>query len=231
MVPRHVDDEVRTIDADPRTTAIRDADVGGEVLRAVLPGVVRWAEELVVGDARAVLLVGGVEPVPGGARLLDLGPAQPGVTPDALVIVAGPDVALVIAATAGSPLASWAAGAAAIRAVLDDLDLPPGSGAIVEQAMAQAPQTGGHAVGPLLTGLDHALRRERQAVAALLHDGPVQDLTAAQLLLDSAMWGPSLSDDVLTPLKQSLAALRAAITGARGLMGELSGPHSSDGGP
>lgn len=68
----------------------------------------------------------------------------------------------------------------------------------------------------LLLALEDAVDAVFVGVARRLHDGPVQDLTAAQLLLDSALSAdsPELRD-------RGLVALRAAITTSRALMRDL----------
>jgi signal transduction histidine kinase len=73
--------------------------------------------------------------------------------------------------------------------------------------------------------------RLRQHFATRLHDGPVQELTAAQLFLDTAIMElreqgvVDLGDD--SPLQRGAEALRAAIASTRALMREVAGEGSS----
>ncbi len=206
----------------PLAEAIRAADDSGRVLRAVLRGVATWASAVTAGDARSVVLVAGVD-APPAAHVVDADAA--------LVVAVGPDVALVAVADGQEPLATWACGGAAVQDLLARLVIPPGSVALVEQAVGAAPVTGGRASGALLEAMDAVLAHERASLAARLHDGPVQDLTAAQLLLDSALWAGDIPPEVRGTLDQGLDALRSAITAARGLMGDLAPRRSADGGP
>jgi hypothetical protein len=57
----------------------------------------------------------------------------------------------------------------------------------------------------------------------------VQELTAAQLLIDSALWGDDVPGSVREPLEQGLEALRQAITSCRGIMAELQGRRPGPG--
>lgn len=61
------------------------------------------------------------------------------------------------------------------------------------------------------------LAAERRAIAKRLHDGPVQELTAALLYLDLAA-ADAPSDRVLA---KGLAAVRAAVDSTRALLDDL----------
>jgi signal transduction histidine kinase len=191
----------------------------GEVVAGVLPGLARWAVDR-AGDALdAAAVVGGLANPPVGAIAVE--------GDGAVVVLACRDTALV--AVADGPRAVWAEGAAAVRAALGHLALPPGAGARVEQAVARAPEAGGRDAGPVLAALDAAVSAERAALAATIHDRPVQELTAAQLLIDSALWGDDVPGSVREPLEQGLEALRQAITSCRGIMAELQGRRPGPG--
>jgi signal transduction histidine kinase len=199
------------------------AGTGGVVSRTALAGIARWAEVAVGADAATLLLVAGLADPPTGALVVE--------HEDELVLVTGPGVALVAVSEGGAALASWALGAEAVRSAAALLDVPPGSAAVVDRALASAPMAGGQATAAVCEALEVALQGERREVAARLHDGLVQDLTAAQLLLDSALWSDALPGDVRSPLEDGLAALRSAISGARVLMGDLLAGAADDSGP
>jgi signal transduction histidine kinase len=64
------------------------------------------------------------------------------------------------------------------------------------------------------------VQAERRRIAALLHDGPIQELTAAHLLLNSAIAGrPDTANDPV--LQQGLRSLEAAVESCRALMQDL----------
>jgi signal transduction histidine kinase len=76
------------------------------------------------------------------------------------------------------------------------------------------------AVPALLVALNDVAVAAGTQAAHRLHDGPVQELTAAQLLMESAL--PADHEDA-DGLVRGLEALRAAILSTRQLMAELSG--------
>lgn len=200
----------------PLVEAMRRSDggaSGGTASLGVLPGAAQWAAGHVGGGSDAVVLVAGIEPRPIGA--IEVG------GPTALVIAAAPDLAFV--AVGDGDRIAWSPDLGAVRAVVEAIDLPPGAGAVVEQALARAPEAGGLPVGPVLAALEAVIGAERRGIATRLHDGPVQELTAAQLLLDSALWADGLPDAVRGTLERGLAALGMAMESCRRLMGELAG--------
>jgi signal transduction histidine kinase len=70
--------------------------------------------------------------------------------------------------------------------------------------------------------MDDSVRDERRRLAARLHDGPLQSLTAAQLLLDSTL--PLLTGmpvEARNRLEQALAGVRDANGACRALVDEL----------
>jgi signal transduction histidine kinase len=62
------------------------------------------------------------------------------------------------------------------------------------------------------------LRWQRRRIAARLHDGPIQDLTAAHLFLDAAGYQNGGAGAAVSGATRNV---RAAMTGARGLMRDL----------
>jgi signal transduction histidine kinase len=190
-----------------------DGARGGEADIAMLDGLAWWGAVLAT-TAPGIALVAGVEPAPPGATALE--------APGPVVAVASPVVAF--AAVGDGPVARWAAGGDAVRAVLDVVGPPAGSGAVAEAALAGAPADGGFDVGAVVAALGAAVRGDRARTSARLHDGPVQELTAATLLLDSALWGQAIDADAREPVEQGLAALRAAISSCRALMTDLRRP-------
>lgn len=72
--------------------------------------------------------------------------------------------------------------------------------------------------------MEDPVTAERQRVAARLHDGPLQALTAAQMLLDSTL--PALggqSAEVRNRLEQALRAIRDANAACRAIVDDLVG--------
>jgi signal transduction histidine kinase len=71
------------------------------------------------------------------------------------------------------------------------------------------------------TGED-AVQTERRRIAELIHDGPVQELTAAQMLIETAVTQSlAARDDAM--LQRGLEMLRAAVLSCRTLMRDLAG--------
>lgn len=67
-----------------------------------------------------------------------------------------------------------------------------------------------------------AVAAERRDIAGRLHDGPIQQLTAAQLFFDTALM--QMADDARHPLLvRGHESLRDAIASCRALMRELAG--------
>lgn len=67
-----------------------------------------------------------------------------------------------------------------------------------------------------------AVAAERRRAAAALHDGPVQELTAALLFLDGATLGAGAIDGDL--VRRGSDALRSAVMSCRAMMDDLSRP-------
>jgi signal transduction histidine kinase len=208
-------DTVRTADPDAAELWLGDA---------MLHGLATWAAA--VARPWGTVLVGGADD-------LDL-PGQPlaaaGLDGHRVVVAAADS--MVLAAVAGADAAGVCSGSpAAVEAVVKALaDGGAGEGqrpdleAIRDTLQDAAPAD----VAPLVDALAAAVRTDRRATASRIHDGPVQELTAAQLLLDSATWGAQLPASVNDPLQQGISALRSAIGGCRAIMAWLSTPPGSD---
>lgn len=179
----------------------------GVVDRAVLVGLARWAAELTVGRAEAVALVGGMRTVPRGASEI--------AAPEGLVVLAAPEITF--AAIGAGDVAHWSSRGAAVRAVVELLELPEGSRSTVERALRCAPPESASLI-PIIEAIGEAVAHERHALASRLHDGPVQELTVAVLLLDGPHGGRAADE-------QGLTALRAAAASCRALMGALTEPE------
>ena len=70
--------------------------------------------------------------------------------------------------------------------------------------------------------MDDAVAVERRRLAAQMHDGPLQSLTAAQLLLDSTV--PLITQmpaEVRNRLEQAMAAMRDANAACRARIDDL----------
>ena len=78
-----------------------------------------------------------------------------------------------------------------------------------------------------MTDEQNAVAAERRRIAKLLHDGPVQELTATQLFLESALGEqPAIGENAM--MQRATHALERAITSCRALMGELAGGDDDD---
>jgi signal transduction histidine kinase len=183
----------------------------GTAARAVLPGLARWGAAAAVAAAGGAVLVRGVRPVPSGA-------VEVTATEDLVVVLAD---AVAVVAVADGPSVRWSCSPSAVRAVVELLELPRSAVDRVARAVARTSDEAPPGGVPLMRALDAVVAADRQELAGRLHDGPVQELTAAQLLLDSALWGVDLPAGARDPLEQGLGALRAAIAGCRTLMADL----------
>lgn len=197
---------------DRYTDAIRDRDPAAlrrRVDAPVLAGLAQWGEEH------------------GTVVSLGLSGDRPGVGGDergALVAVAGRGVALAAATAPEDPAeVVWTTDPGAVRGVLESLTDVAASSREAAAALGSVSDAASSVdVGSLIGGLAASVAADRQALAAALHDGPVQHLTAAQLLLDSAMWsGQEIPPTAREPIEQGLAALLQGIGGCRDLMRRL----------
>ncbi len=89
--------------------------------------------------------------------------------------------------------------------------------------LATGPVPPGHAdrVSALLDSIEAAASTAARAAAERLHDGPVQELTVAQLLIETAATQNGHADGAL--LGRGVETLREALASTRTLMGELLG--------
>jgi signal transduction histidine kinase len=146
----------------------------------------------------------------------------------AIVVASGPALAFAAASPAGSPEAlTWTTDVGAVRQVAEALrgDEALSAGAAEVLRSLPTPDEVQVDVASAVEAIGAAVDADRQQVAARLHDGPVQHLTAAQLLLDSAMWsGEDIPDAARAPIEQGLAALLQGIGGCREIMRELAEP-------
>jgi signal transduction histidine kinase len=191
---------------------------------SLLLGIAAWAAATSTG--RGAVLVGGVEQPQGTARVPDAASdeqfvlAATGVATLAAVI--GPRRERGIDAPGGTLVCSGMPHA--IAAGLEVLALRGGDaiGAAEHESM-QAALHGAEVtpVLPLLAGLESAIRADRSSIAAWVHDRLAQELTAAQLQIDTATWGAELPAAVDASLTEGLSSLRAAIGGCRRLMAWL----------
>ena len=182
------------------------------VNEAALPGLARWAAELASTAQPTAVLVAGISPVPVGCSVVD--------APAPMVAAVGPSLALVATVDPGSGLASWTAELEAVRAAVAGLDLPGDSVPLVAAALEHATSADPRTTAAVVAGIETAVGSQRAAVAGRIHDGMVQDLTAARLLADSALeeTGPGPARE---QLEAALRALRAAVDSSRVLMAEL----------
>jgi signal transduction histidine kinase len=100
--------------------------------------------------------------------------------------------------------------------------------ALAEQLGVELPRAGRpadglpRAVAALLVALDAAVAAARDHAAHRLHDGPVQELTAAQLVVESAASLSAADADALR-IHRGVELLRGAILSCRQLMADLAG--------
>lgn len=93
----------------------------------------------------------------------------------------------------------------------------------IDVVLGTAPVPPGHAdrVSALLDSIEAAASAAARTAAEHLHDGPVQELTVAQLLIETAVTQDGRSDGAL--LGRGVEAMREALASTRRLMGELLG--------
>lgn len=199
---------------------IRGRDPHAQQRRVAAPalaGLARWA-----AHQGAVASAGLAHGRGGGSTPEDRG---------AIVVAAGPALAFAAASLAGTPeVLAWTTHVGAVRevaeAVAGEEALSAGAAEVLRSL--PAPHEAQADVGAAVDAIAAAVDADRQQVAARLHDGPVQHLTAAQLLLDSAMWsGEDIPDAARGPIEQGLAALLQGIGGCREIMRQLAEPAAT----
>lgn len=82
-------------------------------------------------------------------------------------------------------------------------------------------------------GVSELLANEREALAKRLHAGPVQDLTAAQLLIDATLLRigqHGFDEQAHATLQRLHATLQAATRSCRRLMADLESADAGEGG-
>lgn len=197
-------------------------DAGASVLRLPAPAVTGLFQALAsVGD--------GDEPVHVAQADVDLGGRA-----ERVLGLASHDLALVVAARddgqarQAAPAAQIAISAAPAVVTQVCAAVRPASAEFdrVGEAAAAVESVGHHRLlAVLVSALGAGLAADRGYLANLLHDGPVQDLTAAQLMLDSALLA---GEPDPTGLERVLSAVQGAVRSLRGLMRDLAPPDDED---